>query len=75
MRHVHVLFQPHRYTRMQALLDDFARAFHQADTVHVTDIYAASERAIEGVTSEVLVARLAAYGHRGAHYVGNSTRE
>ena len=40
---IHVLFQPHRYTRTQALMDDFARAFHQADTVHVMDIYAASE--------------------------------
>jgi UDP-N-acetylmuramate--alanine ligase len=73
-RHVHVLFQPHRYTRTQALLDDFARAFHQADTVHVTDIYAASERPIEGVTSEALVEKLAAYGHRGARYAGSLER-
>jgi UDP-N-acetylmuramate--alanine ligase len=70
-RHVHVLFQPHRYTRTQALLDDFARAFHQADTVHVTDIYAASERPIEGVTSQALAEKLAAFGHRGARYVGS----
>ena len=47
---IHVLFQPHRYTRTQALMDDFARAFHQADTVHLIDIYAASEPPIEGVT-------------------------
>jgi UDP-N-acetylmuramate--alanine ligase len=70
-RHVHVLFQPHRYTRTQALLDDFARAFHQADTVHVADIYAASERPIEGVTSGALVEKLVAYGHRGARYTGS----
>ena len=50
-RRIHVLFQPHRYTRTQALMDDFARAFHQADTVHVMDIYAASEPPIEGVTA------------------------
>ncbi len=49
--HVHVLFQPHRYTRTHALMDDFARAFHQADSVHVMDIYAASEAPIEGVTA------------------------
>ena len=67
-KHVHVLFQPHRYSRTQALLDDFAQAFHQSDTVHVTDIYAASETAIPGVTSEALVGRLQAFGHRGAHY-------
>ena len=65
---VHVLFQPHRYTRTAALMDDFARAFHQADTVHVLDIYAASEAPIEGVSAEVLVERITAFGHRSAHY-------
>jgi UDP-N-acetylmuramate--alanine ligase len=49
-------------------MDDFARAFHQADAVYVTDIYPASEPPIEGVTSQVLVDKLIAYGHRGAHY-------
>jgi UDP-N-acetylmuramate--alanine ligase len=67
---IHVLFQPHRYTRTRALLDDFARAFHDADSVHVMDIYPASEPAIEGVTSEVLVARIEAFGHRAAKYAG-----
>ncbi len=70
-KHVHVLFQPHRYTRTDALLDDFARAFHQADSVHVMDIYAASEAPIEGVNSQVLVDRLRGFGHRGAQYVGS----
>jgi UDP-N-acetylmuramate--alanine ligase len=67
---VHVLFQPHRYTRTQALMDEFARAFHQADSVFVADIYAASEQPIEGVTSEALTARIHAFGHRGAEYAG-----
>jgi UDP-N-acetylmuramate--alanine ligase len=66
--HVHVLFQPHRYTRTQALMDDFARAFHQADTVHIIDIYPASEPPIEGVSSEALVDRMHAFGHRNAQY-------
>ncbi|MBZ5603223.1 MAG: UDP-N-acetylmuramate--L-alanine ligase [Acidobacteriia bacterium] len=69
-KHVHVLFQPHRYTRTEALMDDFARAFHQADSVYVMDIYAASEAPIEGVTAQVLVDRLRGFGHRGAHYAG-----
>ena len=73
-KNVHVLFQPHRYTRTQALMDDFARAFHQADTVHVTDIYAASEAPIAGVTSQALVDRLHAFGHRGASYAGSLER-
>jgi UDP-N-acetylmuramate--alanine ligase len=72
--HLHVLFQPHRYTRTQALLDDFARAFHQADTVHVMDIYSASEQPIEGVTAEALAERLRAFGHRGVRYVGTAGR-
>jgi UDP-N-acetylmuramate--alanine ligase len=70
-KHVHVLFQPHRYSRTQALMDDFAQSFHQADTVHVTDIYAASEAPIAGVTSEALVERLRSFGHRGASYAAS----
>ena len=40
---VHVLFQPHRYTRTMHLMDEFAKAFHEADRVVPLDIYAASE--------------------------------
>jgi UDP-N-acetylmuramate--alanine ligase len=67
---IHVLFQPHRYTRTQALLDEFARCFHQADSVFVLDIYPASEKPIAGVTSQALVDRIQAFGHRSAHYSG-----
>ncbi|MEP7353371.1 MAG: UDP-N-acetylmuramate--L-alanine ligase [Acidobacteriota bacterium] len=67
---VHVLFQPHRYTRTQALMDEFAGAFHQADTVHLLDIYAASESPIDGVTSQQLGVRMTASGHKGVHYAG-----
>ena len=52
-------------------MDEFAAAFDQADTVHVTDIYAASERPIEGVTAGTLVEKLVANGHRGAIYAGS----
>ncbi len=71
---IHVLFQPHRYTRTDALMSDFARAFHQADSVHVMDIYAASEAPIEGVTAEALTERIRAFGHRNARYVGSMER-
>ncbi len=71
LRRVHVLFQPHRYTRTQALMDEFARAFHDADTVFVLDIYGASEKPIEGLNSRQLVERIQAYGHRGAHYAAS----
>jgi len=73
-RQVHVLFQPHRYSRTAALMDEFARAFHQADSVHLADIYPASEPPIAGVTSEVLAARLASFGHRGVTYCGSLER-
>jgi UDP-N-acetylmuramate--alanine ligase len=68
---IHVIFQPHRYTRTQHLLDEFARSFHQADAVYLMDIYAASEPPIAGVSSEVLVERLQDFGHRGARYCGS----
>jgi UDP-N-acetylmuramate--alanine ligase len=71
---IHVLFQPHRYTRTFHLMDEFARSFNQADSLFVLDIYAASERPIEGVTAESLVERIRQFGHRGAEYVGTLDR-
>jgi UDP-N-acetylmuramate--alanine ligase len=61
-RKVHVIFQPHRYTRTQLLMDDFAGAFRDADTIHVLDIYAASEQPIAGVTGEALARHVAQRG-------------
>ena len=52
---VHVLFQPHRFTRTRDLMAEFAGAFKDADTVEVLDIYAASEEPIEGVNAQALV--------------------
>ena len=68
---LHVLFQPHRYTRTLHLMDDFARAFHDADRVLLLDIYAASEHPIEGVTAEALAERMRQFGHRGVEYAGS----
>jgi UDP-N-acetylmuramate--alanine ligase len=53
-RKIHVIFQPHRYTRTQSLMDEFANAFDDADTLFILDIYAASEPPIEGITGEIL---------------------
>jgi UDP-N-acetylmuramate--alanine ligase len=55
---VHVVFQPHRFSRTLDLLDEFAGAFTDADTVVVLPIYAASEEPIPGVTAERLAARI-----------------
>lgn len=59
-----VLFQPHRYTRTQALLDRFVIAFNDADVLVVTHIYAAGERPIEGITAESLVKGIREHGHK-----------
>jgi UDP-N-acetylmuramate--alanine ligase len=61
---VHLLFQPHRYTRTRDLLAEFAGAFGDADKVEVLDIYAASEEPIPGVTGEAL-ARTIQQQHSG----------
>jgi UDP-N-acetylmuramate--alanine ligase len=71
---IHVLFQPHRFSRTFHLMNEFGRAFHQADSVFVLDIYAASEQPIEGVTAEALVERIRQFGHRSAEYVGTIAR-
>ena len=57
--HVHVIFQPHRYTRTRDLMAEFATAFQLADSVEVLEIYAASEEPIAGVTAEALVGEIA----------------
>jgi UDP-N-acetylmuramate--alanine ligase len=65
-----VLFQPHRYTRTHDLMQEFARSFNNADTLLVTDIYAASEEPIEGITAETLTEAIKRFGHKDAHYIG-----
>ncbi|HUQ49438.1 MAG TPA: UDP-N-acetylmuramate--L-alanine ligase [Terriglobales bacterium] len=59
---VHVIFQPHRYTRTRDLMDEFAGAFSEADSLRVLDIYPASEEPIAGVTGEELVKRISGKG-------------
>ncbi len=58
--------QPHRYSRLGGLMDEFAQAFNDADQVLVTPVYAAGETPVEGVNAEALVERLKARGHRAA---------
>ncbi len=65
---IHVLFQPHRYSRTKFLLEEFGTAFHQADDVYLLDIYAASEAAVDGVTGSALTDKIRSFGHRSAHY-------
>jgi UDP-N-acetylmuramate--alanine ligase len=70
-RKVHVMFQPHRYTRTRDLLEDFTTAFRDADSLFVLDIYAASEKLIEGISGETLARTVREKGGRSAQYVGS----
>jgi UDP-N-acetylmuramate--alanine ligase len=70
-RKIHVIFQPHRYTRTRDLMDEFATAFGEADSLIVLDIYPASEQPIEGITGEALARRIAEKGSPGASYAGS----
>jgi UDP-N-acetylmuramate--alanine ligase len=56
--------QPHRYTRLADLFDEFCTCFNDAETVLVADVYAAGETPIDGIDRDALVAGLAAHGHR-----------
>jgi len=61
--------QPHRYTRLRDLFDDFASCFNDADTVLMAPVYPAGEDPIEGVNSEALTARIRSGGHRDARHI------
>jgi UDP-N-acetylmuramate--alanine ligase len=64
--------QPHRYTRLRDLMDEFQNAFNEADAVYVTPVYTAGEEPLEGVDSEALASGLKARGHRAAATVGDA---
>ncbi|MEI6715688.1 MAG: UDP-N-acetylmuramate--L-alanine ligase [Verrucomicrobiota bacterium] len=65
------MFQPHRYSRTEALKEEFGRAFEDASEVWITDVYAASEAPIPGVNGGLLVRELEKEGHPAAHYVSD----
>ncbi len=69
-RKIHVVFQPHRYTRTRDLMEEFTTAFEDADSLFVLDIYAASERPIEGVSGERLAQTIRESG-RNAQYASS----
>lgn len=71
-RRIVAVFQPHRYSRTQALKEEFARAFYQADVLIVLPIYAAGEDPIPGVTGEMLAAQIKKYGHRDVIYAADT---
>src|SRR5882724_8275007 len=68
---IHVICQPHRYTRTRDLMDEFATAFEDADSLIVLDVYPASEQPIEGVTGEALARKIIETGKRNATYASS----
>ena len=64
--------QPHRFSRLGALMEDFQSAFNDADIVYATPVYAAGEAPVAGVDSAALVAGLKLRGHRSAQVVGDA---
>ena len=63
--------QPHRYTRLRDLMEDFQNAFNEADVVFVAPVYAAGEQPIEGVDAAALAEGLRAHGHRAVRTVAD----
>ncbi|MEM0922495.1 MAG: cyanophycin synthetase, partial [Pseudomonadota bacterium] len=61
------IHQPHRFSRLHDLFEEFCTAFNDADVVAITDVFAAGEAPIDGVSRDALVGGLRAHGHRQAH--------
>ncbi len=66
---VFAVMQPHRFSRLHELMDEFSASFNDADRVFITDVYAASEDPIEGADKETLVEKIRAHGHKNAHAI------
>jgi UDP-N-acetylmuramate--alanine ligase len=63
--------QPHRYTRLASLFEEFAACFNDADSIFLAPVYAAGEEPIEGVDAEALVSRIKSGGHRDARFLAS----
>jgi UDP-N-acetylmuramate--alanine ligase len=70
-RRVVAVFQPHRFTRTRDLLEEFATAFNEADSVIVTAIYTAGEEPIAGIDGATVAEALRRHGHQDAQFVGD----
>jgi len=70
-RRLVAVFQPHRFTRLSHLMDDFATAFNQADVVVLSEVYPAGETPIPGVDGKALYDEVLRFGHKDAHFVPN----
>lgn len=65
------VFQPHKYSRLEHFMDEFAQAFKDADVICVVDVYSAGEKSIEGIDSKTLVDLIKSYGYKNAYYTSS----
>jgi UDP-N-acetylmuramate--alanine ligase len=68
-RRIVAVFQPHRYTRLSLLMEEFGTAFNQADVLILTEVYPAGEKSIQGVSGKALYQRIQELGHKNIHFV------
>jgi len=67
-RRIIAIFQPHRYSRLSLLMKDFATSFNQADVLILTEVYAAGEKPIKGVSGKALFDEIQLYGHKSIFF-------
>ncbi len=68
-RRIIAVFQPHTYSRTQEFYKEFAQAFDDADVLVITDVYAARENPIPGISGELIAQQAKIYGHKNVHYI------
>jgi len=68
---IHAIMQPHRYTRLQDLFDEFSTCFNDADHVYIADVYEAGERPIDKIDGENLAKAITLHGHKNAQYIND----
>ena len=73
-RRVVAAFQPHRYTRLSHLMNEFATSFNQADVVVITEIYPAGEEPIPNISGAALYERIKQVGHKNVHFEADLTK-
>lgn len=70
---VHAIMQPHRYTRLESLFEDFATCFNDADSIMIADVYEAGEKPIDAINGKSLAQAVQSHGHKNASYLANPT--
>ena len=71
---IHAIMQPHRYTRLRDLFDDFSTCFNDVDTVYIADVYEAGETPIDTINGQALAQAVHDHGHKNASYIPDITQ-